>query len=138
MEVKMAKLRGSGIAAVNYPTGMNLGGDPTQALIHATTTGTFVISLASSDLGQGLKTVIAQSERLDLLQKSLDDNFILLTLRLGLRRPFDPFGSRDERHDGDHDRHEGNAGRAPHQPSPPGLPGVGGTESDSGSAQSLS
>jgi CO/xanthine dehydrogenase Mo-binding subunit len=56
----MAKLRGTGIAAVNYPTGMNLGGDPSQALIHATTTGTFVISLSSSDLGQGLKTVIAQ------------------------------------------------------------------------------
>lgn len=56
----MAKLRGTGIAAVNYPTGMNLGGDPTQALIHATTTGTFVISLSSTDLGQGLKTVIAQ------------------------------------------------------------------------------
>jgi CO/xanthine dehydrogenase Mo-binding subunit len=56
----MAKKRGVGIAAVNYPTGMNLGGDPTQALIHATTTGTFVISLSSTDLGQGLKTVIAQ------------------------------------------------------------------------------
>ncbi|MGQ9501830.1 MAG: xanthine dehydrogenase family protein molybdopterin-binding subunit [Anaerolineae bacterium] len=56
----MAKLRGTGIAAVNYPTGMNLGGDPSQALIHATTTGTFVISLSSTDLGQGLKTVIAQ------------------------------------------------------------------------------
>jgi CO/xanthine dehydrogenase Mo-binding subunit len=49
-----------GIAAVNYPTGMNLGGDPTQALIHSTTTGTFVISLSSTDLGQGLKTVLAQ------------------------------------------------------------------------------
>jgi CO/xanthine dehydrogenase Mo-binding subunit len=56
----MAKKRGVGIAAVNYPTGMNLGGDPSQALIHATTTGTFVISLSSTDLGQGLKTVIAQ------------------------------------------------------------------------------
>jgi len=56
----MAKVRGTGIAAVNYPTGMNLGGDPTQALIHATTTGTFVISLSSTDLGQGLKTVLAQ------------------------------------------------------------------------------
>ena len=56
----MAKLRGTGIAAVNYPTGMNLGGDPSQALIHSTTTGTFVISLSSTDLGQGLKTVIAQ------------------------------------------------------------------------------
>jgi CO/xanthine dehydrogenase Mo-binding subunit len=56
----MAKIRGTGIAAVNYPTGMNLGGDPTQALIHSTTTGTFVITLSSSDLGQGLKTVLAQ------------------------------------------------------------------------------
>jgi CO/xanthine dehydrogenase Mo-binding subunit len=56
----MAKKRGVGIAAVNYPTGMNLGGDPSQALIHSTTTGNFIISLASTDLGQGLKTVIAQ------------------------------------------------------------------------------
>ncbi|MEJ2302863.1 MAG: molybdopterin-dependent oxidoreductase [Anaerolineales bacterium] len=56
----MAKKSGVGIAAVNYPTGMNLGGDPSQALIHSTTTGNFVISLSSTDLGQGLKTVIAQ------------------------------------------------------------------------------
>jgi CO/xanthine dehydrogenase Mo-binding subunit len=59
-EAAMAKVRGTGFAAVNYPTGMNLGGDPSQALIHATTTGTFVISLSSTDLGQGLKTVLAQ------------------------------------------------------------------------------
>ena len=39
---------------------MNLGGDPTQALVHATTTGNFVVSLSSVDLGQGLKTVAAQ------------------------------------------------------------------------------
>ena len=56
----MAKFKGVGMAAVNYPTGMNLGGDPSQALIHATTTGNFVITLSSTDLGQGLKTVIAQ------------------------------------------------------------------------------
>lgn len=56
----MAKRKGVGMAAVNYPTGMNLGGDPSQALIHSTTTGNFVISLSSADLGQGLKTVIAQ------------------------------------------------------------------------------
>lgn len=56
----MAKFKGVGMAAVNYPTGMNLGGDPSQALIHSTTTGNFVISLSSTDLGQGLKTVIAQ------------------------------------------------------------------------------
>jgi CO/xanthine dehydrogenase Mo-binding subunit len=56
----VTKLRGTGIAAVNYPTGMNLGGDPSQALIHATTSGSFVVSLSATDLGQGLKTVIGQ------------------------------------------------------------------------------
>lgn len=56
----MAMKRGRGIAALNYPTGMNLGGDPTQALIYAQPTGGFVVKLASTDLGQGLKTVIGQ------------------------------------------------------------------------------
>jgi CO/xanthine dehydrogenase Mo-binding subunit len=56
----VARLRGTGVAAVNYPTGMNLGGDPTQALVHATTSGSFNVSLSSVDLGQGLKTVVAQ------------------------------------------------------------------------------
>lgn len=56
----MAWLRGRGYASVNYPTGMNLGGDPSQALIHSTTTGNFVVSLSSVDVGQGLKTVVAQ------------------------------------------------------------------------------
>jgi len=56
----MTRLRGTGIAAVNYPTGMNLGGDPSQALIHATTSGSFVVTLASADLGQGLRTVVGQ------------------------------------------------------------------------------
>jgi len=56
----VARLRGTGISAVNYPTGMNLGGDPSQALIHATTSGSFVVSLSSTDLGQGLRTVIGQ------------------------------------------------------------------------------
>ena len=56
----MARLRGTGMAAVNYPTGMNLGGDPSQALVHATTSGSFNVSLAATDLGQGLRTVIAQ------------------------------------------------------------------------------
>jgi CO/xanthine dehydrogenase Mo-binding subunit len=56
----VARLRGTGIAAVNYPTGMNLGGDPSQALVHATTSGSFVVSLSATDLGQGLRTVIGQ------------------------------------------------------------------------------
>jgi CO/xanthine dehydrogenase Mo-binding subunit len=56
----MALVRGRGIASVNYPTGMNLGGDPTQALIFCQPTGGFSVKLASTDLGQGLKTVIGQ------------------------------------------------------------------------------
>ncbi|MGH2512067.1 MAG: molybdopterin cofactor-binding domain-containing protein, partial [Candidatus Limnocylindrales bacterium] len=56
----MATLRGTGMAAVNYPTGMNLGGDPSQALVHATTSGSFVVSLSATDLGQGLRTVVGQ------------------------------------------------------------------------------
>ncbi len=56
----MARKRGRGVAAVNYPTGMNLGGDPTQALVHSTPTGNFIVSLSSVDLGQGMKSIIAQ------------------------------------------------------------------------------
>jgi CO/xanthine dehydrogenase Mo-binding subunit len=56
----MTLLHGRGMAAVNYPTGMNLGGDPSQALIHSTPTGAFMITLSSVDLGQGLRTVMAQ------------------------------------------------------------------------------
>jgi CO/xanthine dehydrogenase Mo-binding subunit len=56
----MAIVKGRGFASVNYPTGMNLGGDPTQALIHCTTLGNFIITLSSVDLGQGIKTVAAQ------------------------------------------------------------------------------
>lgn len=56
----MARLRGRGIAAVSYPTGMNLGGDPSQALVFSQPTGGFSVKLAATDLGQGLKTVIGQ------------------------------------------------------------------------------
>ncbi|MGA3307009.1 MAG: molybdopterin cofactor-binding domain-containing protein [Xanthobacteraceae bacterium] len=56
----MARKRGRGVAAVNYPTGMNLGGDPTQALVHSTPTGNFIVSLSSVDLGQGMKSIMAQ------------------------------------------------------------------------------
>jgi CO/xanthine dehydrogenase Mo-binding subunit len=64
----MSKVPGRGMAAVNYPTGMNLGGDPTIALIHASTSGVFNISISSVELGQGLKTVLAQigAEALDV------------------------------------------------------------------------
>ena len=56
----MALHRGRGYASVNYPTGMNLGGDPSQALVHATTMGGFVVTLSSVDLGQGITTVARQ------------------------------------------------------------------------------
>lgn len=56
----MALKRGRGVAAINYPTGMNLGGDPSQALVHSTPTGTFMVTLSSVDLGQGLRQVMAQ------------------------------------------------------------------------------
>src|SRR6185312_2924381 len=35
----MARHRGRGIASVNYPIGMNLGGDPSQALVHSNPSG---------------------------------------------------------------------------------------------------
>src|SRR6185312_6872449 len=56
----MAIKRGRGVAAINYPTGMNLGGDPTQALVHSTPTGNFMVTLSSVDLGQGMKQIMAQ------------------------------------------------------------------------------
>jgi CO/xanthine dehydrogenase Mo-binding subunit len=56
----MAIKKGRGVSAVNYPTGMNLGGDPTQALVHSTPTGNFMVSLSSVDLGQGLKQIMSQ------------------------------------------------------------------------------
>ena len=35
----MAKHRGRGVATINYPIGMNLGGDPSQALVHSNPSG---------------------------------------------------------------------------------------------------
>ena len=37
-EALMAKHRGKGMASINYPIGMNLGGDPSQALVHSNPT----------------------------------------------------------------------------------------------------
>ena len=56
----MAMHRGRGIASVNYPIGMNLGGDPSQALVHSNPTGNFMVTLSSIDLGQGMKSVTRQ------------------------------------------------------------------------------
>ena len=56
----MALHRGRGFAAINYPIGMNLGGDPSQALIHANPDGKFTVALSAIDLGQGMKSVTRQ------------------------------------------------------------------------------
>ena len=50
----MTKHRGRGVATINYPIGMNLGGDPSQALVHSNPTGKFTVALSSIDLGQGM------------------------------------------------------------------------------------
>lgn len=51
---------GRGFAAINYPIGMNLGGDPSQALVHSTPDGKFMVTLSAIDLGQGMKSVTRQ------------------------------------------------------------------------------
>ena len=56
----MARHRGRGMAAINYPVGMNLGGDPSQALVHSNPDGKFTVSLSAIDLGQGMKQVTRQ------------------------------------------------------------------------------
>jgi CO/xanthine dehydrogenase Mo-binding subunit len=56
----MARHRGRGFAAINYPIGMNLGGDPSQALVHSNPDGKFTVTLSSIDLGQGMKSVTRQ------------------------------------------------------------------------------
>jgi CO/xanthine dehydrogenase Mo-binding subunit len=52
--------KGRGFACINYPIGMNLGGDPSQALVHSNPDGKFTVALSSIDLGQGMKSVTRQ------------------------------------------------------------------------------
>ena len=56
----MAKHKGRGFSCINYPIGMNLGGDPSQALVHSNPDGKFMVALSSIDLGQGMKSVTRQ------------------------------------------------------------------------------
>lgn len=56
----MAVHKGRGCATINYPIGMNLGGDPSQALVHSNPDGKFTVALSSIDLGQGMKSVTRQ------------------------------------------------------------------------------
>jgi CO/xanthine dehydrogenase Mo-binding subunit len=56
----MAVHRGRGIAAIEYPTGMNQGGDPSQAWIKIQPDGLVDVFSGTVDLGQGSKTVHTQ------------------------------------------------------------------------------
>ncbi len=56
----MTRHKGRGFACINYPIGMNLGGDPSQALVHSNPDGKFMVALSSIDLGQGMKSVTRQ------------------------------------------------------------------------------
>lgn len=52
--------RGQGLAAIEYPTGMNQGGDPSQAWIKMKPDGHVDVFSGTVDLGQGSKTVHTQ------------------------------------------------------------------------------
>ena len=56
----MAKHRGTGIAAVWYPTGMSGGGDPSQAMIKMQPDGSVDVLIGSVDIGEGARSVMRQ------------------------------------------------------------------------------
>ncbi len=56
----MAKHRGLGIATIEYPTGMNQNGDPSQAWIKIKPDGRVDVFAGTVDIGQGSKTVHTQ------------------------------------------------------------------------------
>jgi CO/xanthine dehydrogenase Mo-binding subunit len=56
----MAKHRGRGIATIEYPTGMNQNGDPSQAWIKVKPDGRIDVFAGTVDIGQGSKTVHTQ------------------------------------------------------------------------------
>ena len=56
----MAKHRGSGTAAIEYPTGMNQNGDPSQAWIKVKPDGRVDVFSGTADIGNGAKTIQSQ------------------------------------------------------------------------------
>src|SRR4051812_17089630 len=56
----MAKHRGRGFATIEYPTGMNQNGDPSQAWIKLKPDGRVDVFAGTVDVGQGSKTVHTQ------------------------------------------------------------------------------
>src|SRR5204862_6292917 len=56
----MAKHRGRGFATIEYPTGMNQNGDPSQAWVKLKPDGSVDVFAGTVDIGQGSKTVHTQ------------------------------------------------------------------------------
>jgi CO/xanthine dehydrogenase Mo-binding subunit len=56
----MAKHRGIGVSTIEYPTGMNQNGDPSQAWIKLKPDGRVDVFAGTVDIGQGSKTVHTQ------------------------------------------------------------------------------
>jgi CO/xanthine dehydrogenase Mo-binding subunit len=56
----MAKHRGRGLATIEYPTGMNQNGDPSQAWIKLKPDGRVDVFAGTVDIGQGSRTVHTQ------------------------------------------------------------------------------
>ena len=56
----MAKHRGRGISAIEYPTGMNQNGDPSQAWIKMKPDGRVDVFSGTADIGNGAKTIQSQ------------------------------------------------------------------------------
>ncbi len=56
----MAVKQGRGIAAIEYPTGMNQNGDPSQAWIKVKPDGRVDVFAGTSDIGNGSKTIQSQ------------------------------------------------------------------------------
>ncbi|HEY7381359.1 MAG TPA: molybdopterin cofactor-binding domain-containing protein [Gaiella sp.] len=56
----MAVHKGRGVAAIEYPTGMNQNGDPSQAWIKVKPDGRIDVFAGTSDIGNGSKTIQSQ------------------------------------------------------------------------------
>ena len=56
----MAKHTGRGISAIEYPTGMNQNGDPSQAWIKIKPDGRVDVFSGTADIGNGSKTIQSQ------------------------------------------------------------------------------
>lgn len=56
----MARRRGRGISAIEYPTGMNQNGDPSQAWIKIKPDGRVDVFSGTADIGNGSKTIQSQ------------------------------------------------------------------------------